>query len=655
MWAFSVKDLDDGAQERMVAAADFRGPRRTRDRIVTDFQYIVILFIGMIFCGYCAIAPSLIRNPDANKLLYGTDYAGNVCDDTNKYLYPIHKSGIGVCASQCPSGESADEVDGFDVDDKSKMICMSSEDYTDYTQADEHGHSDFDSLTPINAYKYGVCNFKYRTLKIGNRCFFRDTDVAEIFPYKLPDSKLVIFAQSFYASRLFISFSCVIGVWVVSTIYIMSVTNKTEKGQGAEAAAIRAVWIAIWISSSCIMLMGSHMWYTAAYYQELAVNPRPNSEVIALQLLAVVFWVGGAGWLWVLLRVRHYVTLGVMVTLFTDRAFDDIGATTIYWLSFFHAIVAAILCAFMTFTIAEVSSMGSNEYETDNTTLATGYRWGYREDRLEIVATFIIMFVIFWACQFLSDLLGLSISMGVAKWFFTRDKTKFLPNSMRDWRTTWRCYAGTVAYASILHTFTDGWHRFFATMDTLASAKLANQGNFGATNLEKIEQKLSRCFNIMVGFLACGNIDRFLKYTSANAYASVAMFGTNYWTSAQNSFYLIIRNKHRLGGTISVTHLIPFIGKVATTAICTAAFYLMQVMVFQNEAMSIACATLVAGLICWTITSQFFAPLGQASSTLLQCYMLDEELFVYNDNERYAEKMMHSWMNTYGGDFSQAN
>lgn len=160
---------------------------------------------------------------------------------------------------------------------------------------------------------------------------------------------LVIFAQSAYASRLFISFACVIGAWVVSTTYLMAVSGKSgQGGPNAEAGAIRAVWIFIWGSTIAILLMASHMWYTAAYYDEFAVNPRPGSEVLALKLLAIILWAGGAGWLWVLLRVRHYVTLSVMLTLLTDRAFEDIGTTTIYWLSFIHAVIAAALCAFMT-------------------------------------------------------------------------------------------------------------------------------------------------------------------------------------------------------------------------------------------------------------------------------------------------------------------
>ena len=38
-------------------------------------------------------------------------------------------------------------------------------------------------------------------------------------------------------------------------------------------------------------------------------------------------------------------------------------------------------------------------------------------------------------------------------------------------------------------------------------------------------------------------------------------------------------------------------------------------------------------------------------TALLQCYMLDEELFLHNSNERYADKVIIAWIAAYGGEF----
>jgi hypothetical protein len=74
-------------------------------------------------------------------------------------------------------------------------------------------------------------------------------------------------------------------------------------------------------------------------------------------------------------------------------------------------------------------------------------------------------------------------------------------------------------------------------------------------------------------------------------------------------------------------------------------------MAFPNHAISMVCATSVAAITSWVIASNFMAPLTQAPTALLQCYMLDEELFLHNSNERYADKVIIAWIAAYGGEF----
>ena len=63
-----------------------------------------------------------------------------------------------------------------------------------------------------------------------------------------------------------------------------------------------------------------------------------------------------------------------------------------------------------------------------------------------------------------------------------------------------------------------------------------------------------------------------------------------------------------------------------------------------------ACTVSECCVTSWIITSQFLAPLTQAPSTLLQCYMIDEEYFAHDAPSRFAEKEMHTWVDTYGGE-----
>ena len=49
MWSFTANDLADGAQEKVVAASDFRGPKRAEDRRRTDSWCLGLLGIAIAF------------------------------------------------------------------------------------------------------------------------------------------------------------------------------------------------------------------------------------------------------------------------------------------------------------------------------------------------------------------------------------------------------------------------------------------------------------------------------------------------------------------------------------------------------------------------------------------------------------------------------
>ena len=337
-----------------------------------------------------------------------------------------------------------------------------------------------------------------------------------------------------------------------------------------------------------------------------------------------------------------------------------------------------------TYGVVNIATMADGEKKTDAATEANGYRWGYGDNPLSLFCSLGILFFVFWSTMWLADLVALATSMSVCRWFFTRDKDHDGGGSRGrggflwlDYFTALRKHWGTCAIASLTHTFTDAPHGFLKNMERFAALQAA-QGSTGASaalldgkraaapdlashSAAKGDKKSCRqcdalgatwgtsCLWIM-DHVTLRAAEFFLKYTSCNAYASVAMFGTDYWASAKNSFFLIIRNKDRLGATMSVTQIIPFIAKVAATVMTTTVFYFIQVWGYPDYAISMVCSTLLCCITSWIITSQFLAPLTQAPSTLLQCYMLDEEYFSHDPGSRFAEKEMHTWVDTYGGE-----
>ena len=199
---------------------------------------------------------------------------------------------------KCPDGVVDGEtlVTKSDPDDKSFMVCMDSSDYADYTLADEAGYTDFSTMTPAVAYKYGVCNYKYRTDQLANRCYFKDKRAAVAFDFHVPEDFVVVFAQvpqrlykavhrgphaphviadsslpplfsqSFFSSAFMSVAFAVVGTIGITTLFLWSMespqwlTDFCIRRSGGHQA-YKVIWVAIWAASAAMMILGSRMFF----------------------------------------------------------------------------------------------------------------------------------------------------------------------------------------------------------------------------------------------------------------------------------------------------------------------------------------------------------------------------------------------------------
>lgn len=239
--------------------------------------------------------------------------------------------------------------------------------------------------------------------------------------------------------------------------------------------------------------------------------------------------------------------------------------------------------------------------------------------------------------------------MGTCRWFFTRGDKRAATSVVqlgKDYWTALLVHGGSVGLASLTHIFTNGPHRLLAAVERFATGK----ATAGPTEADKAAG--AACVFCMDHSTLCC-VENLFKYTSPNAYTAMAMFGTPYWASAKTSFFLVIRNKERLGATMAVAQLVPVIGQVFATTSASTVFYFIQIWAFPSATpISMACSTLICGVTAWIMSRQFMAPISQAPSALLQCYMIDEEYAAAKGGlaQRFAEKELHAWVDTYGGE-----
>ena len=101
----------------------------------------------------------------------------------------------------------------------------------------------------------------------------------------------------------------------------------------------------MWITGVSMLTLGSHMWYLAASWEILPVNPRDGGEILGLRFLTLIFWIFGLSYLVVMLRARHAVTIGVMLAIEASRPLRQIGNFKLTLLTFVHFLGSLVFYA----------------------------------------------------------------------------------------------------------------------------------------------------------------------------------------------------------------------------------------------------------------------------------------------------------------------
>ncbi|XP_062372059.1 choline transporter-like protein 5-A isoform X2 [Sardina pilchardus] len=155
--------------------------------------------------------------------------------------------------------------------------------------------------------------------------------------------------------------------------------------------------------------------------------------------------------------------------------------------------------------------------------------------------------------------------------------------------------------------------------------------------LEYLEQRLKGANNMVAHFLLCclkccfWCLERFLRFMNRNAYIMMAIYGTNFCTSARDAFYLLMRNVVRVAVLDRVTDFLLFLGKILIAGSVGAIaflFFTHKIPIIQEEVPVlnyywIPLLTVVFGS--YLIAHGFFSVYGMCVDTLFLCFCEDLE------------------------------
>jgi hypothetical protein len=249
------------------------------------------------------------------------------------------------------------------------------------------------------------------------------------------------------------------------------------------------------------------------------------------------------------------------------------------------------------------------------------------------------LFMCYWTICSLNSLHRTVVSMSTSVWYFTREKMVVQDNSpiWRSIKMALKYHLGTIVGGPIIMTF--GW----PLREFLSWVK---------GRLLKADKR-TKSFKFWMAFWSCWLkfYEEYLKYITSTAYDNTGVYGDNYFNSAQNAFYLKVRNESRLKEfRENIQFWVPLIGKLFMGL--TGTVYLYQWILTEQDIFDLGKIefpflppTLVF-MGCMLI-SEPFANLGMIiTETMIYSFICDEEMYL--GRQRLAQTEMKLFMDGHG-------
>ena len=136
-------------------------------------------------------------------------------------------------------------------------------------------------------------------------------------------------------------------------------------------------------------------------------------------------------------------------------------------------------------------------------------------------------------------------------------------------------------------------------------------------------------------------LEKFLQFLNKNAYIQTAIYGYSFCYACASAFKLILRNIMRVAAVSMVGDFVLVLGKVFISVFTTFIAYLALVN-SANDLNGFILPLLFVLLLAYFVASMFTEIFGMGISTILQCFIADEEMF--EPEKRFAEGGLRSTM-----------
>ncbi|XP_075772234.1 choline transporter-like protein 2 isoform X2 [Pelodiscus sinensis] len=234
-----------------------------------------------------------------------------------------------------------------------------------------------------------------------------------------------------------------------------------------------------------------------------------------------------------------------------------------------------------------------------------------------IAFQFYNLFMFFWLANFVIALGQVTLAGAFASYYWAFKKPEDMPAFplFSSFGRALRYHTGSLAFGSLI----------------LAIIQIIR------VILEYLDHRLKAADNKFAKFLlTCLKccfwcLEKFIKFLNRNAYIMIAIYGTNFCTSARNAFSLLMRNIIRVAVLDKVTDFLLFLGKlliVGSVGILAFFFFTRRIQPVQDTAPPlnyywVPIMTVIVGS--YLIAHGFFSVYAMCVDTLFLCFCEDLE------------------------------
>jgi len=640
-------DDDDESNIKLQAPSDFDGP--TKERKCTDILCTLLLLV--MWAAMTGVGIYAVKNGDYRVVLYPMDYTGNICGikykevdmtDYPKLVYVNSLSG-GVCVKNCPKVANLTDIHSFitynGVYQEEGSILPNNfvevADYSNSSNVQSCTKDTCDSWNSVGIMKgYGFAFYAVNSFETlgGTRCMADpvalkklksqiNVNDASILKIDILDKGKAIMSNLYsdlYISRnyLMMAFGVAMAFGLVYSLLLR-----------VKCVLSILVWSSIALTIGMFIGAGFFSFSTGNRWDTEVPKTNSSSSITAVKAAGIVLFVIGGILILLTIFLRKQIQLAMGCV---KQAARSIGSMPL--IMFLPVIQTLGLLAFgiiWMYYAVHLASVGHLKTTSLPTNAAVTVRSFEYETFVERCGWY-LLFCYFWTSAFIAALGSIIIAMSVAKWYFSRDKKKI--NSctvIQSIRTTAFYHTGTAAFGSLIIAIIQIIRAIIAKFQ-----KKAKQMD------SKVAQALLCCCQCC---FCC--LEKIMRFINKNAYIQTAIFSTPFCSSAKRAFFLILRNALRVGSIGYVSALVSFIGKIFISVMTTGMVYMVMENHVGDQLHSLFAPVAFVFLISYCVADIFMDLFDMSTSTILQCFIADEEMF--SGKQCFADGDMRKFINDF--------